>query len=120
MVLVASETGHVYTFSTEKFRPILNSKPGRKLIQTCLANESVDEAEMGDIDLAEIDPVAEEKSGPLMMGPGNLALPGNESPGNSSQSSNEAGNLSPPHGPEFRTLVVQRGLKTYVKFKIQL
>jgi len=112
MVLVASETGHVYTFSTEKFRPILNSKPGRKLIQTCLANESVDEAEMGDIDLAEIDPVAEEKSGPLMMGPGNLALPGNESPGNSSQSSNEAGNLSPPHGPEFRTLVVQRGLKT--------
>jgi hypothetical protein len=39
MVLVASETGHVYTFSTTKFKPLLNSEPGRKLIQTCLADD---------------------------------------------------------------------------------
>ena len=111
MVLVASETGHVYTFSTEKFRPILNSKPGRKLIQTCLANETVDEAEMGDIDLTEIDPVSEDKSAnPLLNHP--LALPETQSPGSSSQSSNEAPNLSPPHAPEFRTLVVQGRMKT--------
>jgi len=45
MVLVASETGHVYTFATPKFQPLLNSKPGRKLIQTCLANDGDDPIE---------------------------------------------------------------------------
>ena len=50
MVLVASETGHVYTFSTEKFQPILNSKPGRKLIQTCLS----DEGDVADLDLENV------------------------------------------------------------------
>ncbi|CAG5096092.1 Oidioi.mRNA.OKI2018_I69.XSR.g14470.t1.cds [Oikopleura dioica] len=45
MVLVASETGHVYTYATKKFQPVLNSTPGRKLIQTCLAsdNNSIEE-----------------------------------------------------------------------------
>ena len=45
MVLVASETGHVYTYATKKFQPVLNSTPGRKLIQTCLAgdNASIEE-----------------------------------------------------------------------------
>ena len=40
MVLVASETGHVYTYATKKFQPVLNSTPGRKLIQTCLASDN--------------------------------------------------------------------------------
>ena len=61
MVLVASETGHVYSFSTQKFQPILNSKPGRKLIQTCLANESEDESHIADIDMNESDQTEEKK-----------------------------------------------------------
>jgi hypothetical protein len=39
MVLVASESSHVYTFATPKFKPILNSEPGRKLIKTCLTSD---------------------------------------------------------------------------------
>jgi len=47
MVLVASETGHIYTHATPKFQPMLNSKQGRKLIKTCL------ESDKGEIALAE-------------------------------------------------------------------
>nr|CAB3266562.1 SRF serum response factor/blistered [Phallusia mammillata] len=36
MLLVASETGHVYTFATRKLQPILSSEAGKQLIQTCL------------------------------------------------------------------------------------
>ena len=36
MVLVASETGHVYTFATAKLQPIITSESGKLLIQTCL------------------------------------------------------------------------------------
>ena len=36
MVLVASETGHVYTFATQKLQPIITSESGKLLIQTCL------------------------------------------------------------------------------------
>jgi len=39
MVLVASETGHIYTHATPKFQPMLNSKQGRKLIKTCLESD---------------------------------------------------------------------------------
>merc|ERR1712142_12347 len=39
MVLVASGTGHVYTFATPKFKPLINSSSGRRLIQTCLDND---------------------------------------------------------------------------------
>jgi len=37
MLLVASETGHVYTFATRKLMPIVTSKEGKALIQTCLS-----------------------------------------------------------------------------------
>lgn len=36
MVLVASETGHVYTFATRKLQPMITSEAGKALIQTCL------------------------------------------------------------------------------------
>jgi hypothetical protein len=36
MLLVASETGHVYTFATRKLQPMITSDAGKQLIQTCL------------------------------------------------------------------------------------
>lgn len=36
MLLVASETGHVYTFATKKLQPVIMSENGKALIQTCL------------------------------------------------------------------------------------
>lgn len=36
MLLVASETGHVYTFATRKLQPMITSEAGKQLIQTCL------------------------------------------------------------------------------------
>ena len=43
MLLVASETGHVYTYATEKLKPIFTSETGKSLIQSCLAYENQDE-----------------------------------------------------------------------------
>ena len=43
MLLVASETGHVYTYATEKLKPIFTSEKGKALIQSCLAYEHQDE-----------------------------------------------------------------------------
>ena len=34
--MVASETGHVYTFATPKLQPMITSDAGKALIQTCL------------------------------------------------------------------------------------
>mmetsp|Transcript_11185 Transcript_11185/g.19086 ORF Transcript_11185/g.19086 Transcript_11185/m.19086 type:complete len:149 (-) Transcript_11185:134-580(-) len=50
LLLVASETGHVYTFATPKLQPFVTLPEGKNLIQTCLnapegANEP--EPEMG-------------------------------------------------------------------------
>ncbi|XP_077381228.1 serum response factor-like isoform X2 [Festucalex cinctus] len=36
LLLVASETGHVYTFATRKLQPIITSEAGKALIRTCL------------------------------------------------------------------------------------
>ncbi|XP_053713728.1 serum response factor-like isoform X2 [Synchiropus splendidus] len=36
LLLVASETGHVYTFATRKLQPMITSENGKALIQTCL------------------------------------------------------------------------------------
>lgn len=36
MLVVANETGHVYTFATEKLQPMITSESGKALIQTCL------------------------------------------------------------------------------------
>lgn len=38
MLLVASETGHVYTFATRKLQPMITSEAGKALIQTCLSS----------------------------------------------------------------------------------
>jgi hypothetical protein len=40
MLLVASETGHVYTFATKKLQPMITSEVGRNLIQQCLGNSN--------------------------------------------------------------------------------
>lgn len=37
MLLVASETGHVYTFATNKLQPMITSEVGKNLIQSCLS-----------------------------------------------------------------------------------
>ncbi|XP_076817793.1 serum response factor-like isoform X1 [Clavelina lepadiformis] len=44
MLLVASETGHVYTFATRKLQPILSSEAGKQLIQTCLNSPDPNES----------------------------------------------------------------------------
>ena len=36
MLLVASETGHVYTYATKKLQPMIASETGKALIQSCL------------------------------------------------------------------------------------
>eukprot|EP00727_Mastigamoeba_balamuthi_P000812 m51a1_g10728 putative mads-box transcription other eukaryote (322) ;mRNA; f:274235-275349 len=36
LLLVASDTGHVYTFATPKLKPIIHEREGRELIQACL------------------------------------------------------------------------------------
>ena len=46
MLLVASETGHVYTFATDKLQPMITSDAGKSLIQSCL-NSNLNEEENG-------------------------------------------------------------------------
>ena len=46
MLLVASETGHVYTFATDKLQPMITSDAGKSLIQSCLS-ANVNEEENG-------------------------------------------------------------------------
>ncbi|XP_071492568.1 serum response factor-like [Diadema antillarum] len=41
MLLVASETGHVYTFATRKLQPMITSESGKALIQTCLNSPDI-------------------------------------------------------------------------------
>lgn len=36
LCIIASETGHVYTFMTPGFDQLVNNPAGRKLIQSCL------------------------------------------------------------------------------------
>lgn len=45
LLLVVSETGLVYTFSTPKFEPIVTQQEGRNLIQACLNAPDDDEEE---------------------------------------------------------------------------
>ena len=44
LLIVASETGHVYSYSTEKFEPVLNTQSGREMIKSCLENLSIPES----------------------------------------------------------------------------
>ena len=41
MLLVASETGHVYTFATKKLQPMIMSSRGKALIEACLSSPDV-------------------------------------------------------------------------------
>lgn len=47
MLLVASETGHVYTFATRKLQPMVTSEYGKALIQTCLNSPDTGSANNG-------------------------------------------------------------------------
>uniref|UniRef100_A0A8D8MV05 Serum response factor homolog n=3 Tax=Culex pipiens TaxID=7175 RepID=A0A8D8MV05_CULPI len=48
MLLVASETGHVYTFATRKLQPMITSEAGKALIQTCLNSPDPPTGSTGD------------------------------------------------------------------------
>ncbi|ESO03960.1 hypothetical protein HELRODRAFT_137972, partial [Helobdella robusta] len=37
MLLVASETGHVYTFATKKLKPMIESAEAKALIEACIS-----------------------------------------------------------------------------------
>ena len=43
LLLVASETGHVYTFATPKLQPLITKQEGKHLIQTCLNSPGVEQ-----------------------------------------------------------------------------
>jgi hypothetical protein len=46
LLLVASETGHVYTFATPKLQPLITKPEGKNLIQSCLnAPDNVEQEE---------------------------------------------------------------------------
>ena len=49
MLLVASETGHVYTFATRKLQPMITSDTGKALIQTCLNSPDMGQSSPGQI-----------------------------------------------------------------------
>jgi len=81
LLLVASETGHVYTFATPKLQPLITKAEGKNLIQSCLnaqeptpapaahvprvAQSSYNDSSMmysgGDMRENQIDPVYEEE-----------------------------------------------------------
>lgn len=42
MLLVASATGHVYTFATPKLQPMVSSESGKAFIQACLSTPDSD------------------------------------------------------------------------------
>jgi len=44
LLLIASETGHVYTFATSKLQPFVTHQEGKTLIQRCLNSEGVEES----------------------------------------------------------------------------
>lgn len=46
MLLVASETGHVYTFATDKLQPMITSEIGKNLIQSCLSYPQDEDASL--------------------------------------------------------------------------
>eukprot|EP01080_Neovahlkampfia_damariscottae_P006705 gene6705-10870_t len=43
IVLIASETGHVYTFATPKLQPLVTNPEGKALIQTCLNQNEIED-----------------------------------------------------------------------------
>lgn len=45
MLLVGSETGHVYTFATNKLQPMVTSIQGKRLIESCLRDQNLFDTE---------------------------------------------------------------------------
>ena len=55
MLLVASETGHVYTFATEKLESIITSETGQNLLCACLSPTESSNKKVVDDDNYEIE-----------------------------------------------------------------
>lgn len=61
LVLVTSETGHVYTFATKKFQPFITDPKGKNLIQQCLSASEIENSEPTDQDEDEQDEEPKQK-----------------------------------------------------------
>lgn len=93
LLLLASETGHVYSFATPKLQSIITGEEGKNLIQTCLSTPSL-----------ETDPQ-------YQQGPTTTVLSG-PSRSNTNQSTAQTGHAesdsppmskSPPHAPRGKS-----------------
>jgi len=83
LLLVASETGHVYTFATPKLQPLITKPDGKNLIQACL-NAS--------------DTLQSQPSGQLSPGPSSY---GQEAPQMSMPQQPDYGNQNSPAPPMY-------------------
>jgi len=60
LLLVASETGHVYTFATPKLQPLITKPEGKNLIQSCLnAPDNVEQEEEEVVKTEEINEISD-------------------------------------------------------------
>lgn len=75
LVLVTSETGHVYTFATRKFQPFINEKKGKNLIQECLAATDVEGGEVPNFEENEDERENEEKKEVQQVISGEMNIP---------------------------------------------
>lgn len=66
LLLVASETGHVYTFATPKLQPLITKTEGKNLIQACL--NAPDPQQLGDAQ--EMGPGMDNGAGQMPQGMG--------------------------------------------------
>ena len=76
MLLVASETGHVYTFATRKLQPMITSESGKALIQTCLNSPDPSPAQITHSDNG----ILPESSSVSVLGGNSRTVVGNEDP----------------------------------------
>ena len=70
MLLVASETGHVYTFATRKLQPMITSESGKALIQTCLNSPAIGGSSIGASSHPDPNPLGSLGVGDQRMNPG--------------------------------------------------
>jgi hypothetical protein len=91
LLLLASETGHVYSFATPKLQSIITGEEGKNLIQTCLSAPSLDtdpQYQQG--------PTTTVLSGPTRS---NTNQPGSQGQSGLAESDSPPMPKSPPHAP---------------------
>merc|ERR1712137_528511 len=74
LLLVASETGHVYTFATPKLQPLITKPDGKNLIQACL---NAPEPSSGDANGVDNDTVESPEDNHAQVPPGQPRMPPN-------------------------------------------